>query len=334
MTTSTIDAWWKDNMDNSVIHPTTTKSELIWALFPDLWSSMIQENWFHTPVHQEVHKHLDWNVWRIFLDQLKQKEVYTKFSICVDGREDGEWIASFWGFAGILWATIPALKELYYTDHSLSISPTDIIKWWLADTKFYVHCDDHTQHDTHGAPYHTCKKIGCGAINLMLKPDNAEAYGYSEEDRIAFWNLIDTNGQVKVLQGEHEEQWIISIENHVRKDKKSWDEYINHTKGNMKDWVQYFVNHVTGRNRIISYFAEDLWNYIANNYNMNSEVWFDQNDLTYKLKEAIMKWADIHANATLGLLWAAQKVLKEKGDNAVISLWKISNKWNHRFSPN
>lgn len=305
---------------------TNTESQLTNVLSSNInTTSMAQENWFHSPAQQEVRKHLDWNVERIFLDDLKKKEVYMKYSICVDGREDGEWVASFGGFAGILGATLPALKEIFWE----KANAHNIIQSRLGENKFYVHCDDHTQHDTHGEQYYNCKKIGCGAINLMLKPENGDKYGYANEDREFFWNLIDSNASVKVLKWEHEEQGIISIENKVRNDKETSAAYINVTKGNIKDWVQYFVNHVTWRNLIIDYFAEDLANHIIATYPTLNE-WFDEGDLMYTLKEAIMKWSNAHAWSTISLLWAAQKVINEKWSDAVIEIEKISNKWNHR----
>lgn len=322
--------------NNTIPSSATSKinTDISNALAEDLTLSSNQdnitmENWFHSPVQHEVHQHLDWNVGRIFLDQLRQKDIYTKFSICVDWREDGEGIASFGGFAGIIGSALPALKELFPDADAHAI-----IKWWLADTKFYVHCDDHTQHDTHGAAYCDCKKIGCGAINLMLKPENGEAYGYENSDRDFFWNLIDSNAAVKVLQWEHEEQWIISIENRVRNDKDSGAAYINHTKANVKDGVQYFVNHVTGRNIIIDYFAEDLANYIIQNHSdiRNGQKELDDETLVYTLKDTIMQRSDKHAGATLWLLWAAQKVFKEKWDNAVIPVKKLSKKGKQLFT--
>lgn len=288
---------------------------------------MTMDNLFHSPAQKEVHNHLSNNIGKVFLDQLKNKDVYTQYNICVDGREDGEGIASFGWFAGILGATLPALKEIFWD----KIDAHSIIKTRLWDTKFYVHCDDHIQHETHGANYCDCKKIGCGAINLMLKTDNAEQYWYNNIDRDFFWKLIDSHGKVKILAWDHEEQGIIIIDNEIEKDQDGKD-YIHHTKGNIKDWTQYFISHTTWRNLIIDYFSEDLGNNIIQQYGFDKVNGFDEQTLIYALKAAIMKWSDIHANATLWLLWAAQKVLKEKGDNAIITTTKICPEGNHVFA--
>jgi hypothetical protein len=312
------------------------------SLTPNIMTN-VSDAVFHNPLHQEVHGHLSNNVNKITLDQLRNKATYTKINICVDGREDGEGIASFGGFAGTLGATLPALKELFAETGVSSEDIYTLIRHYLGNEKFYTHCDDHTQHDTHGASCSDCQTIGCGAIKFMLKPENSDAYGFSDADRAFMWNLIDTNGSIKVLQWDHLEKWIISIENTVRTDKDTAEEYINYTTGNThKDsGDQYFIHHVTWRNLIIGFLAKDIAkdmiatfdNALLHTMTAKTHTLVEDKELektlALLLKEKIMMRSDKHAGNTLGLLAPAKKLVDEK---KIIVVKKVSHNNNHMIA--
>jgi len=180
-----------------------------------------------------------------------------------------------------------------------------------------------------GKTYSETKHIGCGALDRMLNPEYADVYGYDDEDRDFFWELIDTYANVKVLDREHKERAIIQIENNIEKTEngESLSLLNSHKKPDThnpenRDGIQYFVYHVTGRNFIIDRFAEDFTKLMIENidettlkdvitsipnYSLGED---NKQALTeaiyYVLKEKIMQSSDAHTGATLERLKPAK----------------------------
>jgi hypothetical protein len=290
-------------------------------------------------LHNGVHEHLNGNVERIYLKDLMKKSTYTKMNICVDGREDGEGIASFGWFAGTIGAMLPALKDIC-GDALTCEEIYGLIETYMGEEKCYSHCDDHTQEHTDGASCSDCETIGCGAIKYMLTPALGEEYGYTDTDRSFLWKFIDTHSETKVLQWSHLEKGIISIENTIRVDKDTGEQYLNYTTGNTSKETgnQYFIYHVTGKNLIIQYATADMaqtmidtldaltLEKIRMNIAPDQETWDMQSILHTALQEKTTQWSDRHAGNTLDHLAPAANLIAEK---KVVQVKKISHKNNH-----
>ncbi len=304
----------------------------------------------------QIKEKLNNNTDRIFLSELRKKEVYLTKNTCVDGREDMTGVSSFWGAAGTLGASYLALNEFF--EGKLSEQQImDIIAEFVWDTKIYLHDDTHAIDHNHGAHPCDCGHIWCGAVDRMLTTKKVDEQGnnpwwFSEAWRKLFWQFLKDHANIRVLDGDHAEESIIWVKNTTRVDHEVWEPYIDLLQKNKKvngngEEQQDFGYHETGRNLIIDFLSHDLAQFVYDHVDHdllkeqlymlgshNAQLGSEENlstSLHYWLKEHTMQIADKHTWLTAADLAPAKKCL-DQGN--VVYVEKLSHKGNHRFSLN
>lgn len=330
--------------DSSYTHGTTetAKQDLLHTL------QMLSAN----QINDKLHNNTD----RLFLSELRKKEVYLTKNTCVDGREDTTGVSSFWGAAGTLWASYLALNEFFdgkLSEHEI----IDLLGVFIGDTKIYLHDDTHAVEHNHGKHPCDCGHIWCGAVDRMLTTKKVDDQGmnpwwFSATWRELFWQFLKEHADIKVLEGNHAEQSIIWVKNKPRVDHEIGEEYIDLLQKNKKvnehgEEEQDFGYHETGRNLIIDFLSHDLAQFICDQADHellkeqlctlgshNATLGAEKNLVTslhYWLKEHTMRIADQHTWLTAVDLAPAKKCLDEGN---VIYIEKLSHKGKHRFSLN